>query len=83
LPLRIALLVLLCALALPGTAWAHARPLSSTPRDGVVLSDAPERVRVVFDDDVRVASGTKAVRNGGRSVLADAGRPAAAGPRRR
>ncbi|HEU5278521.1 MAG TPA: CopD family protein [Gaiellaceae bacterium] len=68
-PLRIALLVLLCALALPGAAWAHARPLSSTPRDGAVLSGAPERVRVLFDDDVRVASGTKAVRNGGRSVL--------------
>jgi len=35
-----------------------------------VLRSAPTRVRVVFADDVRLASGIKAIRNGGGSVLA-------------
>jgi copper transport protein len=63
------LVVLLGALALPETAWAHARLLRTVPRDGAVLGSAPSRVRIVFDDDVRAASGIKVVRNGGGSVL--------------
>jgi copper transport protein len=63
------LFVLVCALALPGTAWAHATLVRTLPRDGAVLRSAPTRVRVVFDDDVRLASGIKAIRNGGGSVL--------------
>jgi len=34
-----------------------------------VLGSAPSRVRVILDDDVRAASGIKAIRNGGSSVL--------------
>ena len=64
------LVVLVCALALPEAAWAHARLLRTLPRDGAVLERAPTRVRVVFDDDVRLTSGMKAIRNGGGSVLA-------------
>ena len=59
------LLVLVCALAFPEAAWAHARLLKTLPRDGAVLRSAPTRVRVVFADDVRLASGIKAIRNGG------------------
>jgi len=73
------LLVLVCALALPETAWAHATVLRTLPRDGAVLGSAPTRVRVVFDDDVRLASGIKAIRNGGGSVLE--GKPRIAGGR--
>ena len=73
------LLVLVCALALPEAAWAHARLLKTLPRDGAVLKSAPTRVRVVFADDVRLASGIKAIRNGGGSVLA--GKPRIAGGR--
>lgn len=73
------LFVLVCALALPETAWAHATLLRTAPRDGAVLKSAPTRVRVVFDDDVRLASGVKAIRNGGESVLD--GKPRVAGGR--
>jgi copper transport protein len=44
-----------------------------------VLARAPTEVRVVFDDDVRPASGIKAIRNGGGSVLD--GKPRVAGGR--
>jgi copper transport protein len=44
-----------------------------------VLGSAPTRVRVVFDDDVRLVSGIKAIRNGGGSVLD--GKPRIAGGR--
>jgi copper transport protein len=73
------LLVLVCALALPEAAWAHATLLRTLPPDGTVLESAPPRVRVVFDDDVRLASGIKAIRNGGGSVLG--GKPRVAGGR--
>jgi copper transport protein len=81
LTLRIALplLVLLSVLAFPEAAWAHARLLRTVPRDGAVLGSAPTRVRVAFDDDVRLASGIKAIRNGGGSVLA--GKPRVVGGR--
>jgi copper transport protein len=44
-----------------------------------VLRNAPDQVRVVFDDDVRLASGIKAIHNGGGSVLG--GKPRVAGGR--
>jgi copper transport protein len=66
-------------LAVPEPAWAHARLLSTVPRDGTVLGSAPTRVRVSFDDDVRPTSGIKAIRNGGGSVLA--GKPRVVGAR--
>ncbi|MGZ8693074.1 MAG: copper resistance CopC/CopD family protein, partial [Gaiellaceae bacterium] len=73
------LLVLLSVLALPETAWAHARLLTTVPRDKAVVGSAPTRVRVVFDDGVRPASGIRAIRNGGGSVLA--GKPRVIGGR--
>src|SRR5207249_7796667 len=60
---------LLVALALPETASAHATLVRTVPRDVTVLGSAPTTVRVVFDDGVRPASGIKAIRNGGGSVL--------------
>ncbi len=62
--------VLLCALALPESASAHARLIRSTPANEAVLSKAPTLVRLVFDDTVRARSGMKAIRNGDGSVLA-------------
>jgi len=51
----------------------------SQPADRAALAAAPATVRFVFDDDVRVASGTKAIRNGDGSVLA--GKPRVVGGR--
>lgn len=68
--ISLSLIFLLCALALPETAWAHARLLNTVPRDGAVLRNAPNRVLVRFADDVRSTSGIEAIRNGGGSVLA-------------
>ena len=67
--LRVALLLFMCALVLPEVALAHARTLRTIPENGAVLAAAPTQVRVVFDDDVRVALGIKAIRNGDGSVL--------------
>jgi copper transport protein len=67
------------ALALPGAARAHASLVRTDPRDRAVLSAAPRLVRFVFDDDVRLVSGVKAIRNDGGSVLA--GEPRVAGGR--
>jgi copper transport protein len=58
------------ALTLPGAALAHAQLSRSTPADRAVLAAAPREARFAFDDSVRPASGIKAVRNGGASVLA-------------
>jgi copper transport protein len=66
-------------LALPSSAWAHASLVRSQPADRAALAAAPATVRFVFDDDVRVASGTKAIRNGDGSVLA--GKPRVVGGR--
>ena len=57
------------ALALPAAAAAHAQLIRSTPGDRAVLAAAPREARFFFDDDVDVASGNRAVRNGGGSVL--------------
>jgi copper transport protein len=67
---RALLVLLLCSLALPGSAWAHATLVKVTPENGTVLSSPPTAVRLVFDDRVRAGSGIKAVRNeGGTSEL--------------
>jgi copper transport protein len=66
---RALLLVILVALVLPAAARAHASLVRTDPADGTVLSAAPKSVRFFFDDDVRLVSGVKAVRNGGGSVL--------------
>jgi copper transport protein len=66
------------ALAAPGSAFAHATLVRTSPADGAVLARAPAQVTVTFDDTVRVAGGNAAVDNaGGASVLA--GRPTARG----
>ena len=64
------MLVSLCSLAFPAAGWAHATLVRVVPEDGSVLAAGPRAVRVVFDDDVRLGSGIKAIRNGGGSVLA-------------
>ena len=64
-------MLLICSLALPSSAWAHATLVKVTPENEAVLATPPTAVRFVFDDTVRPASGIKAVRNdGGASVLA-------------
>jgi copper transport protein len=68
---RALLVLLLCSLAFPGSAWAHATLLKVTPDNEAVLATPPAAVRLVFDDDVRAGSGIRAVRNEDRaSVLA-------------
>jgi copper transport protein len=67
------------ALGLPSVAHAHASLARSDPRDGAVLAASPASVRFTFDDDVRLRSGIKAIRNGGASVLA--GKPRIVGSR--
>jgi copper transport protein len=71
------LLVAVTALVLPARAAAHANLVQTEPRDRAILARAPARVLVRFDDDVRVAPGNAAIRNGGGSVLA--ARPHASG----
>jgi len=70
-------LAVCAALAAPAAASAHANLASITPADRAVLARAPERVVVRFDDDVRVAPGNAAIRNGDGSILG--GKPAAHG----
>ena len=54
----IALLLLAClALATAGPAWAHAKLIDSEPSGGDVLAEAPERVRLIFDEPVRFEEG--------------------------
>jgi copper transport protein len=69
-PRTVLLVGLLAVLFSPDVASAHARLIRSVPADGAVVARAPEAVRVVFDDTVRVSSGVKAIRNGDGSVLA-------------
>jgi copper transport protein len=68
---RALLVLLLCSLAFPESASAHATLVGVTPENGAVLSNPPTVVRLVFDDTVRAGPGIKAVRNeSGGSVLA-------------
>lgn len=62
------------ALAVPAAANAHATLLRSAPASGAALSVAPREARFVFDDAVRAASGIKAVRSDGTSVIGGKGR---------
>ena len=74
---RLIVLFACAALAAPAVAAAHANLVRSIPADRAVLAQAPARVVVRFDDEVRVAPGNAAVRNGDGSILG--GRPAAHG----
>jgi copper transport protein len=65
------------AVVAPARASAHANLVRTSPRDGAVLVTAPARVLASFDDEVEVAPGNAAIRNGGGSVLA--GKPRASG----
>ncbi|MEP6811742.1 MAG: copper resistance protein CopC [Actinomycetota bacterium] len=67
---RLATLALvLLALAVPGSAFAHATVVRAIPANGAVVAKAPTEIRVVFDDVVRIGPGIAAIRNGGGSVL--------------
>jgi copper transport protein len=66
---RLAACFALVAVAAPGSAAAHANLVKTVPIDRAVLSKAPSRVLVVFDDPVRVGPGNEAVRNSGGSIL--------------
>jgi copper transport protein len=74
---RLLFAVALLALALPGSAFAHATLLKTVPANGAVLAKAPAEVRVVFDDVVRTGPGIEAVRNGGGSIVGGHARVAA------
>jgi copper transport protein len=67
--LRVLTVAVLCALVFPAAASAHATLVRAVPEDGAVVASAPGSVRLVFDDVVKAASGLKAIRNGGGSVL--------------
>jgi copper transport protein len=71
--------VVLLALAVPGSAFAHTTLIRTEPANGSVLAGAPAVLRVVFDDVVRVGPGIEAIRNKGGSILA--GRPRVEGGR--
>jgi len=77
--LRALPLAVLAALVLPAAAQAHASLVRTDPRDGAVLAASPGSVRFVFDDDVRLVSGVRAIRKGGGSILL--GKPRIAGGR--
>ncbi len=62
-------LVTCAALAAPATASAHGNLVRTVPADRSVLAQAPAHVLVYLDDDVRVAPGNAAVRNGDGSIL--------------
>jgi copper transport protein len=69
---RAACLIVLFAagtLALPVAAFAHANLLLTIPANRAVLANSPARVVVQFDDDVRVAPGNAAIRNGDGSIM--------------
>jgi methionine-rich copper-binding protein CopC len=54
----VALLLIAClALSSAGPVWAHAELIESEPSGGDVLAEAPERVRLVFDEPVRFEEG--------------------------
>lgn len=75
---RIVVVFAAAALIAPASAAAHATLIRTDPANGAVLRNAPQLVRVEFDDRVRVAAGNAAVANDSNaSVLA--GSPKAAG----
>ncbi|MGB2953513.1 MAG: copper resistance protein CopC [Gaiellaceae bacterium] len=66
---RIVFIAALAALTWPSAASAHARLQRSDPPDGAVVGKAPAVVRLFFDDTIEPIGGTRAIRNGGGSVL--------------
>ncbi len=65
--------------ALAPQTFAHARLVSTSPRDGASVAAAPAEVRVRFDDAIRAGPGNEVVANTGGSVLAGAPRVSAGG----
>jgi len=61
---RVLLLAALLALALPGTAWAHATLRSTKPQFGHELGQGPRTIVLHFDQQVKVLPGSIQVLNG-------------------
>jgi copper transport protein len=67
--MRRVLLVAVVALAFPGTAWAHATLLHTTPKVGQRLAGSPRVITLEFDQSVRVlANGIQVFDAKGRLV---------------
>jgi copper transport protein len=66
---RTVVLFAFLALIAPAGAAAHATLISTSPANGSVLDQAPQSVRVQFDDTVRVAPGSAAVSNANNSSV--------------
>lgn len=66
------------AAAAAPAAWAHARLLATTPKDGAVVASPPSRVTIRFDDKVKPLKGTTVVGNTDKRPVV-AGRPRASG----
>ena len=65
----VALAVVLVALTLPGTAWAHATLLETTPGVGQRLASSPRVVTLSFDQSVKtLPSGIRVYDAGGKLV---------------
>lgn len=60
-------------------AFAHAKLVSTSPRDDAILASAPAEVRVRFDDAIHAGPGNEVVSNSGGSVLAGPPRVSAGG----
>jgi len=60
-------------------AFAHAKLVYTSPRDGAILASAPGQVRVRFDDAIHAGPGNEVVSNSGGSVLAGPPRVSAGG----
>ena len=68
---RVALIAFfaVATLAAPAAAFAHVNLVRTLPANRAVLAHSPARVVVLFDDDVRIAPGNAAIRNGGGSIV--------------
>ena len=66
---RATIIALVLAFVFPAAASAHARLVGSKPADGAVLTNAPNDVKLLFDDEIRPAGGDRAIDAQGRSVL--------------
>ena len=67
--MRLLLVAVLVALALPATSAAHARLQAATPANGAVVAQAPRQVVLRFDETVSRGPGVAAVDASRRSVL--------------
>ncbi len=75
---RTVIVFAVAALIVPVGAAAHATLIGTSPVNGAVLDRAPESVRVMFDDRIRVAPGNAAVSNSSSASVV-AGRPRVSG----